>query len=525
VNRVTVAQAETVYRVARHGIGHRLVASHSISDATLRHFALGLREFEYRLGPAAEDQFWIPLLRRLKRHRFEWSAAPLPFNHESFGSADTDHLFDQVIASSAFVYPDHVQGIHKLQGLFSEVAGSQASPMGDAMSQLLRDRPEMSPRALLISASRLLRDLQARLMAAPDLSTLELVTPLALAAEVSYDLLVVIGAPTWFPPHVFSAPRAYETHLLHYDWMRVRIDKNSLFLSSSAAAGPEAQAAQPPDAKAVDRDATTGYLQADDVLPKIDWLAISNNLAPAHEQGDVASIIEARLVLLANGFGAFLDTADHAAVYVIDPEASDLQRIRRAQTAEIAPGMYVLLRSEGGGDYVASLANHILGERAARLRGIQHEWKELLRQKVRASGISQVSGQLRELGLLRASEGNLRNWMSAGSLRTEDPTDFNTLMRFLGLQAQSNAYWEAMEILDRAHRKAGFHIRRLLIREVLQADFRQLEREGQMDFELADADGGSLTAFRVEQVSPDSSRIAHFRVGRPFEVERDLWQG
>src|SRR5437762_1800189 len=209
-----MAQAESVYRVARHGIDHRLVAFHSITDAALRRFALGLREFEYRLGAAAEDQFWIPLLRRLKRHRFEWSAAPLPFNHVSFGSADTNHLFDQVIASSAFVYPDHVLGVRKLQGLFFEVAGSPAGPLGDAMSQILRDRPEMSPRALLMSASRLLRDMQAALMTAADLPTVELVTPLELAAEVCYDLLVVIGAPTWFPPHVFSAPRAYETHLL-----------------------------------------------------------------------------------------------------------------------------------------------------------------------------------------------------------------------------------------------------------------------------------------------------------------------
>src|SRR5438067_13508067 len=120
----------------------------------------------------------------------------------------------------------------------------------------------MSPPTLLMSASRLLRDMQAALMAAADLPSVELVPPLELAAEVSYDLLVVIGAPTWFPPHVFSAPRAYETHLLHYDWMRMRIDKNSLFLSSSAAAVPEAQAAQPADAKAVDRDAAVGYLQA-----------------------------------------------------------------------------------------------------------------------------------------------------------------------------------------------------------------------------------------------------------------------
>src|SRR5438552_18937040 len=116
-----MAQAESVYRVARHGIDHRLVAFHSISDATLRRFALGLREFEYRLGPAAEDQFWIPLLRRLKRHRFEWSAAPLPFNHEPFGSADTVHLFDHVIASSELLYPDHHHGIFELHGFFSGV--------------------------------------------------------------------------------------------------------------------------------------------------------------------------------------------------------------------------------------------------------------------------------------------------------------------------------------------------------------------------------------------------------------------
>jgi hypothetical protein len=307
--------------------------------------------------------------------------------------------------------------------------------------------------------------------------------------------------------------------------MRIRLDKSSLFLSSGEVVEPEAVPSHPAGQPTLGRAPTINSLQADEVLPRIDWSAISANLAPGHEQDDAESTTESRLVLLANGFGAFLDIAEHAYVYVIDPEAPDLERIRRVHTSELAPGMYVLLRSEGGGDYVASIANNLLGDEAARLRGIQQHWKGLLREKVRTKSISEVSAQLRAMGLQRASETNLRNWMSETSLRTEDPADFTALMRFLGLQQRAKTYWQAMEILDRAHRKAGFHIRRLLIREVLQADFRELEGDGRMDFELADADGGSLTAFRVEQISPDTSRIAHFRVGRPFKVEADLWQG
>src|SRR5262249_8816072 len=151
-------------------------------------------------------------------------------------------------------------------------------------------------------------------------------------------------------------------------------------------------------------------------------------------------------------------------------------------------------------------------------------WKAALRKEVNQSTSAQVARRLRVLGASKASVENLRNWMSPRSLRTADLQDFAAIMKLVGLGRETDHIWHSMELLESAHRRAGLRIRQMLIEVVANAELEPLEVEGILDFELEVGDGGSLTAYRVEAISPTLVEVNEHRLGRPVDAE-DLWLG
>jgi len=79
--------------------------------------------------------------------------------------------------------------------------------------------------------------------------------------------------------------------------------------------------------------------------------------------------------------------------------------------------------------------------------------------------------------------------------------------------------------IDTAHRKAGHHIRRLLLKKILESDLDELQRLGKMDFELSEADSGSLTAFMIRNVFNEIMKVSVSLLGHPFDVKDTLWHG
>ena len=93
-------------------------------------------------------------------------------------------------------------------------------------------------------------------------------------------------------------------------------------------------------------------------------------------------------------------------------------------------------------------------------------------------------------------------------------------MRLIGLNDDAHKYWKQMELIDRAHRKAGHQIRDLLLKQVSNIDLSELQRQGKMEFKLSDDDEGGLTAFRVEHILPGTVPVSFSHIGFPFRVEQ-----
>jgi len=188
--------------------------------------------------------------------------------------------------------------------------------------------------------------------------------------------------------------------------------------------------------------------------------------------------------------------------------------------AKLQPGMFLLLRTEGGGDYIVPIANRILGEDAAQLREMQEGWKTRLRGEVELRGLLPVCIDLLELGGSKhVNEINLRYWMSSKCIRPQDNNDFRAILKLVGLQDKEALYRDVADRIERAHRSAGFYIRKLLISQVTGADLHEIHKKGYMEFELPRSDGGSLTAFRIEHISPAITNVSASRTGRPVAAK------
>ena len=98
-------------------------------------------------------------------------------------------------------------------------------------------------------------------------------------------------------------------------------------------------------------------------------------------------------------------------------------------------------------------------------------------------------------------------------------------MKLIGLADKFDGYWKTMALIDRAHKKAGQFIRKQLLAEVRNADLRDLEKLGRMNFELPGVEGGNLTTIRIQSVHPQTIEIEVARLGHPFEMDGNPWLG
>ena len=220
-----------------------------------------------------------------------------------------------------------------------------------------------------------------------------------------------------------------------------------------------------------------------------------------------------------------LDAAESARATVLALTHEEDDPVQRISVSSIEAGMFLLVRTGGGGEYIVHVADGVLGTHATRARQVQRDWKDRLRRKVRQKDLHQVVHQLKDYGSKIANDVNVRNWMSYRSIKTDDQKDFRAIMKLIGLEERFEDHWNTMELIDRAHRKAGHLIRKQLLAEVRNSDLQDLEKLGKMDFELPGVEGGQLTAIRIQGVHPKVFEIEVSRLGHPVEMEGKQWLG
>jgi hypothetical protein len=490
-----------------------------VTDPAGAAFAASVTALDRRLGDDADDPFWRESLRGLKRIRFDFASTPLPFNDPALEHAETIRLLHRSVKLCESLFPQHSAALAQTLELAVRCSAQEVDPMG---TQLMQDIVTTGAEsvAVLLKTARYHASV-ARALRIP--GRIELIGEAQLAEPKCFDAMFVCGPPQWYPVSLLSAPRASSIKLIHFSWSRDVISPMTLFDHSRTGLGTISGVRLRP-LTAVESAPTQDLLEPDGLLPNIHWRDISASLDSDDDGAEIEDErVPAILLLLAGGYATYVEATDEAFVYALDPSADPTQRIRRCPTQSIEAGLCVLLRSEGGGDHISAVADQILGAAAAEPRAKQADWKRRLRQVVDATGFARTSDRLKAAGALRASPTNIRHWMGRHSLRTEEIADFAAVMKVINLEAKTADYWQAMALLDRAHRSAGFFIRRLLLRQVLRADLQELQATGRMDFQFEG--GGTLGAFRVEHRAPDAHDVPVGRLAKPIKVASDLWLG
>lgn len=502
----------------------------NVDHADFHKFCLSLRQFERSLGESSRDEYWKPFLRTLKRYRFLASSTPLPFNCPINQSPSLADQLREQLAHCELIFPQFAGSAHELVDELLAVGDSCENPILPACADIAG--PDGEDIAVLIKEPRLIPAVERLLRDGSTTSSIEVISQTQLKGHSCYSKLIVIGPARWYGDYVFQSPRAHHIHIVKYRWINDGGPSGEVFTGSPKISGVDwirdygFCATNTPERPV----SPANSLDPEDFLPSIDWDAVlrrvsARTMGDSEQVDDGEEYVTAILFQLEGEIVVPLDASEGARATVFTLNQEETDPVRRIPVTNIEPGMFLLVRTGGGGEYIVIVADRILRERSGKAREVQRNWKDQLRWKARQDGLGQVVHSLKRYGSRRANHVNVRNWMSYRTIKTEDQRDFRAIMNLIGLPEQFDEYWQTMTLIDRAHKRAGQLIRKQLLAEVRSADLHDLEKLGRMEFDLPDVEGVSLNAIRIQDVHPETFEIDVSRLGQPFELDGNPWLG
>jgi hypothetical protein len=483
-----------------------------VQDEAFQSFSLAVRELQSRLGDDASDSYWRPVLRRLRRVRWELATVPLPFSYTGFEITDAAASLRDRLRDCEHVFPAHAAAAEEVTDRLAVLADGHADPLGTA----IRELPEQHPSALLLNNVTHAAAVEETLAGPLGLAVL---TPAQLPGSAVFGAMAVVGPGCWFPAQVFTAPKARELRVIQFAWL------NDPPIEAGIFAGSQMGGASRSSLAAHGGGSQGSTLASAELLPVTDWAAIAAGTGGSSDLPEERpDTVSAYLLLLASGQAVYVEAEEGSRAYVAELGSS--KELQMVPTRSIQPGTYLVNRVGGEGDYIPAIADTLLGTRAPGLRAAQRRWKEPLRELVDSVGRQGLLSRLQAAGSARANRANLRRWLSSGSIRTEHLADFAALLKVAGLEEQTDELWRDMELIDQAHRRAGQRVRALLVKEILEGDTRELEVRGWQDYDVEEVEGeGALRVARVEDRHPDTLRVSTRMTRQLLPVDRDLWQG
>lgn len=503
----TFHQADLIYRQA----ARVSFVSHQIAHPLFRDFSFRLQNLIRKLSDEIEIADWKRFVRRLKRYRFEQLAAPLGFgNPATISKSELEDLAETLrrLRQSA---PDFLPQAEKVFQILLELVDDGGNPM---LEKLLEISSGLENLSVVIVESRLIKPTER--VFADFNGSLSVLSESQLRRNVCYDEIVCFGASRWHSEYVFTAPRAAKIHLLRFDWLRDKLKRTSAFINPLKSSG---QSKTGDDFEENVKQAEE-FLESSDIIPSVNLSEIAQKFANRNQKylnaDDSRESVEARLFWLEGRRGVFLEEDSRALIIDLSRQSP----VRKRRVAEIAPGVFVLLRDRGGGDFIVPLANKILGKDAARLREFQWNWKKTLHNLVAEIGVNQTVIRLKNLGARSSNKVNLRNWIaySERNIDTRYREDYDALMKLAGYGDRLEECFANAKRLRQAHQKAGNLIRRMLIKKVSETDLSELEKYGEMEFELSKS-SGKLIACRVVRRAENAVEIDAKQLNRRFRLE------
>lgn len=519
---VSIERLDRVYRIQKTAVRKLIRIQHE----QFRKFSSELEKFRLCVGRQRGEEFILQSLSLLKRYRFAMTAAPLGFADFSTVPPNYPEILERFKEDYEKHLPRFAADFANLVQSFHNLISYEENPYLAQIQKLTVD----SDVTLLICESRFIPVIEEILFGTPGFERVQVVSESQLRRDrESYETLICFGARSWYPQYVFRTPRAQETILLTYSWIRGQDAPVYSVLQGSERVRPvpnrrfetlkTVQQAQRSNVGESDTAEDVDTLDPDLIFPKIDLRETSRSYSGEVEKENER--VAARLFLVEGHEGVFFESTEPSSVLTIDLDEIAEMKVRRRPVKEIDPGLFVLLRAdndENGHDYIFPVADRILGDDAPKLRKIQKLWKSRLREAVRQSGMEHMIREMKRLGSVRANEINIGNWISERNIRPQDKRDFAAIMGVIGLPGDAEKIWELSGRIHRAHKQAGRLIRRILLDNVNGSDLTPLEKLGRMTFELEEIEARPIVAVRVVGISQIDVLISPSQANKLFDL-------
>lgn len=520
----SISGATEVYR----DVSKCEIIRHWIEHPGLAEFSLSLRAFIQLLGDEVVDEFWRRSLGPIRRLGFTFCSTPLPFTAAAAVTGinwaklhQQERLCEQLFPDAHEVFANLVQ---QLKGLSEETG----SPFIEPLEQLHQQDSELCIAFRNPRMNQVVADLFAQ---TTTLENSRVVSPAQLGGEHLCNILAVIGPCSWFPESIFLAPRATAIHVISPSWIRDAWKPGPIFLHDSNTSSSESRnhciGAMPRiRGNPHSENYTSTELLPEDLLPPMPNFNRDGPALSGASGGNEETVL-ARLCHLSGERAVFVASDDGSSSLVIDTSERGHTVIKRIPIEGLETGLFLLIRTSGGGDFIAPLADRIMRDLASNRRAEQAEWKNgLVSAAIAKFGLlgrrelsAHVSSELRLQNLSGARPANVHYWMASKSIRPRKKEDFTAILAFAGMENRSEELWEAMGEIDRAHRAAGHAIRKMLLQRIAESSLEPLERDGEMVLELGDEGGGTLSAFEITEIVAQDFEVPADQIGVLLEME------
>ena len=468
-----------------------------------------------RAIPEGED---LPVIRRFqslaRRQCFYLCATPLELSSNIMRVTNLEKRYESALKSCQLSHPSLEEHVTRAWDCLKVAREHNANPLLDELSKsacIASDQPI----AMVLKEGAFIAATKLELKKCAMLSGITPVGIDSLRGVDFYETLILVGSPLWFPSFLFEAPRSSKIVILQFSCCSSALPDMPKFVNP-AYEGPRIVY----NSESLEQE-NQQHDEDLDLLPSIDWNLVRQRAnADCADHGTREEKTQARLLELAGNVAVWVDASDGATVSILDPET---QQRRKVLTRDLQLGNYLLLRTDGGGDMIAPVADMILGDRAVACRESEKHWKDQLRKKMQVLGIHPLVKKLREAGSEIANPQNVRNWSSYKSIKTEKKDDFDAIMKVVGLGSRTDEFWNTAVLIDHAHRKAGRQISRKLFHQVKKTDLGELLKTGRMEFTLPTESGGKLAAFRINVVYDESFTVPVIRLNHPNDLDALQW--
>jgi hypothetical protein len=507
------------------------IVRHWVDHAGLGEMSRSLRTLVESLGDEATDEFWRRILGPLRRTAFALCSTPLPFALAGSVIGPDWNQLQRLTRQSQQMFPDSHDLLNSIVIGLQRLLLEPGSPLIEPLEILRQKQGEFS---IILRNPRMNKEVANFLARSKTLRDLKVVSASQLRGSSHCSVLVAIGPCGWFPEYVFSAPRAAAVHVVSYRWIRDAWKPGPLFLHNTGAANKSSSHSIGPMPRINGGIAPHGShcsaaedLHPPDLLPPIPVFRPGGFPYGSSTAEATDELIPARLCHVSGGRAVLVAADDDASCLIIDTSEIGHAAVRRMRVDALEQGLCLLLRTSGGGDFIAPLADRILGALAVKRRSEQVEWKNrLIHTAIARFGVvgrrelsARVCADLQAQGLSQARKTNVHYWMSSKCIRPQQTDDFAAIMNFAGLAARTQEIWSAMGDIDRAHRQAGHLIRRMLMQKIGETSLETLERDGEMDFELGDQEGGSISAYQITDIATQEYEVPADRIGVLLDLE------